>query len=495
MNEIHANQEAGPQSYPQDGDQGHVNHGWRTIRNLVVAVMTVLAAYVEILLFASYAQEHWNDLWFKCLTPTFPITLGLAVYGVFRSVARWGRSTSAYAGFVVSMVVAAALLSAYTGDSMVKSHPKTVAYSIASILTALLVAPIWYGAYRFSRGRPTPVAVPETQPTSQPSNAPSSPNADTSPVRPFAKTQVENRLGDLRESILRLHGITASDSAKEDQLRRLQSQVMELYFPAVAEGIIPPLNPPLTRSHDRAEILHDWRRLAERIDTPLAPHPQMVAAGKVGDVYVNSPIGITGWIDHAAALVRVLKDQASGAVVNAPRPVAPESQPPASSASAVTKNGPRTVKEHFDSDFTTGDVSNSMKLWMNDGKTYLLPYRVVTDFIARSKFLAFYVPDAPNAMYLCKALAENLQAPLDAVNQSLSMILTDGVAQTSLADLTFSGRVFIYHENLFSLQELATIESYFQSKGAAVEFRGIRYVASRWIGKPSPPPATRGFVA
>jgi hypothetical protein len=121
--------------------------------------------------------------------------------------------------------------------------------------------------------------------------------------------QAAMRLGDIRESILRLHTINASDAKKEDQLRRLQIQVMEFYFTSVATGILPAVDPPLVASIDGKSTLEDWKRLAERLAGPSLPHPNAVGTGTDGVVYYDPPIGIAAWIDHAAALVRVLENR------------------------------------------------------------------------------------------------------------------------------------------------------------------------------------------
>lgn len=151
-----------------------------------------------------------------------------------------------------------------------------------------------------------------------PANAtPQSPAATTAPIPPASttpSTQAANRLGDLRESILRLHAIDATDSAKQDQLRRLQLQVMLVYFPSVRDGIIPALEPPVVPETPLGPVtLRDWKRLAEKLAGPMLPHPIQVGKGTNGVVYGDPPIGIAAWIDHAAALVRVLQDQVTNA--------------------------------------------------------------------------------------------------------------------------------------------------------------------------------------
>lgn len=128
-------------------------------------------------------------------------------------------------------------------------------------------------------------------------------------IRPTPPTsQAARRLDDLHGSIIRLHAINASDAAKEDQLRRLQLQVMEAYFFAVDSGELPALEPPI-RTNDGPATLQDWKALVERMAGPLLSHPGVIGSGKDGEAYRDPPIGITAWIDHAAAVVHELREQ------------------------------------------------------------------------------------------------------------------------------------------------------------------------------------------
>lgn len=301
-------------------------------------------------------------------------------------------------------------------------------------------------------------SIAATPPQPAPATGPASATQPTPTSAPA--TQAAIWLGDIRESILRLHEINASDAQKEDQLRRIQIQVMEFYFANVGTGILPALEPPLVPSKEGKPTLDDWKHLAKRLAGPSLPHPDAVGAGTDGVVYYDPPIGTAGWIDHAALLVRVLQNQVAN-------PGAPTSvKPPA------TLPHMWTLRELFDSDFPSGSVASELTA-TKDGVQFKIPYRVVTDFHSRTKLLAFFVPFSPDAFDHCEMLANNLQLPLDAINKSLSMSMTSpgDSARTDLRELTFSGRVFIYHENHFSLQERASLESLFSSNNAAVQFR------------------------
>jgi hypothetical protein len=154
-----------------------------------------------------------------------------------------------------------------------------------------------------------------------------------------------------------------------------------------------------------------------------------------------------------------------------------------------------TLKDLFDTDFTSGSFYNEISLTYGDGTKRLIPYRVVTDFPARIKYLALYVPDSPVAFAQCQFLAANLQMPFDAIDKSVEMEMYDpsGMSRTTSKDLIFTGRVFLYYESNFSLGELAALEALFTEHKAAVEFRGHSYLVLHWHENrvlPSDPPST-----
>jgi hypothetical protein len=99
------------------------------------------------------------------------------------------------------------------------------------------------------------------------------------------------------------------------------------------------------------------------------------------------------------------------------------------------------------------------------------------DFQSHSKFLAFFLQDSPDAFERCKALAADLQSPATAINDiaSIQFSRAGETAATDVKDVTFTGRVYIYHETRFSVQQLADLEAVFRSKNAAVQFRGHEY--------------------
>lgn len=347
MSQAHADNQSGTNFESQHGQPGKPSALGALV--LIIAMfMTIVGAYVEVFLFGGEAQEHWHEPWFKCVIATLPAAIGISVSVLFVRVAKWRRIASIYPGLWTAAIISAALILSYAGGDVLQTHRAVIGYSVASLLTVLIVFPIWYGAYRFVSKQAVAVPAPTTRPaTTSPSTAPAS-RPVTGKLTP---EQVARRLGDLRDSIQRVHQLNGNDGVRQDQLRRLQAQVMDLWFPAKEAGILPQVDPPLTRSPDPREVLHDWRRLAERINHPAAPHPLLIGNGTDGRVYVDPPAGIAAWIDHAVALVSVLQEQAAAGPydsVSTEPPSQPAATPPNDlpRLTVLTDAGSREVTEN-----------------------------------------------------------------------------------------------------------------------------------------------------
>ena len=84
----------------------------------------------------------------------------------------------------------------------------------------------------------------------------------------------------------------------------------------------------------------------------------------------------------------------------------------------------------------------------------------------------FIYPDPFTLMKYVNIVGEyrNIMKHMELVKVKGGGMPTDS-AQTSSDDLTFSGRVYIYHEDDLSLQQLAALERLYNSKGLSVSFK------------------------
>jgi hypothetical protein len=198
-------------------------------------------------------------------------------------------------------------------------------------------------------------------------------------------------------------------------------------------------------------------------------------------------IALVGVIGVEICATKVLVDylgkpkEDSGRVphLEAPHPASTLPSAPASEPSASPPTPPLTLKELFDTDFPTGGVTNTVTLKSRkDGPAITVPFFVVTDFIARTKFIAFYVPSFPDIFAVCCSLPHMIRVVFETTDKSIEIKTTDSVnTPTALKDLAFTGRIYIYYEDDLSFQQLATIQAAFSEQNVDVQFRGPAYLA------------------
>jgi hypothetical protein len=141
---------------------------------------------------------------------------------------------------------------------------------------------------------------------------------------------------------------------------------------------------------------------------------------------------------------------------------------------------PLSMKDLYDTDFKNGDALGMIGvLTSSERKQIKMDFKIVSDFEARSKYMVVYIPDTPDAYEECKAVATDNTFLLKMVNDTLrERRTTPGETAPNLSEeLPFSGRVYIYLESDFSLQQSAALESYFANLGLSPQFRGVAWRA------------------
>jgi hypothetical protein len=118
--------------------------------------------------------------------------------------------------------------------------------------------------------------------------------------------------------------------------------------------------------------------------------------------------------------------------------------------------------------FETGDFTNIVKarsdvlLTLEDGAAITVEEQLYLDLDAKSKYLGFYIPmgrlSAQDTYDICAHLADNYKSIFEMIPNP---------------PLTFTGRVFIYHEFPLSIEALGDLTRLYRSKGLDVKFRGI----------------------
>jgi hypothetical protein len=124
------------------------------------------------------------------------------------------------------------------------------------------------------------------------------------------------------------------------------------------------------------------------------------------------------------------------------------------------------------------------------------------DYTAKSKFMGIYIPvsepfsDSNKVTYsICALVSYDFKNFLNTSDKDVQITFKNyGEQQTGNKDLTFSGRVYVYHEGNLSVEQIAELRKLYRENNLDVQFRGIDYLMfqnlSKRAGQQSPPPTT-----
>jgi hypothetical protein len=106
-----------------------------------------------------------------------------------------------------------------------------------------------------------------------------------------------------------------------------------------------------------------------------------------------------------------------------------------------------------------------------------VPYCVMFDYSAKTKFMAFFIPYSSETLAIVQHILDDYKSRLQDLDTKISISagMAGDSAKTTLKEATFSGRIYVYYESDMNLQQLATWENVFGQQGVAVQFRGRDY--------------------
>ncbi len=144
---------------------------------------------------------------------------------------------------------------------------------------------------------------------------------------------------------------------------------------------------------------------------------------------------------------------------------------------------PPTLIDLFNTDFSSiGGVSdNGFNLSSTDGEVIHIGRRIYLDFPAKSEFIGFYIPSSRKGFEACLALVDIVQPMITDLPNRIDVAGGDAGGVTRLRELTFSGRVFLYHEWPLSNKQKADLTEAYSAKGLDVQFRGTDYLKDQVI--------------
>jgi len=142
-----------------------------------------------------------------------------------------------------------------------------------------------------------------------------------------------------------------------------------------------------------------------------------------------------------------------------------------------------TLRELFENDFS--DVMKARRDYtFRDKRTHkevIITRQLYLDYGQKVKFVGFFVPSSGRkdreTRDACSFLAGHYEIGFELEQEILgSVALGQSTQVLGPTELAFMGRVYIYHEDLLSVQERAQIEKQFRSHGVSVVLRGPAYL-------------------
>jgi hypothetical protein len=110
-----------------------------------------------------------------------------------------------------------------------------------------------------------------------------------------------------------------------------------------------------------------------------------------------------------------------------------------------------------------------------DGGKIDVEGQLFIDSNSATKFVAFFLPRSPYALEACVFLADNYDKviPVEGLQMETHQ---PGQGPMSSAQFPFSGRIFIYHENPFTPEEIGALYGLYKQKNLLLELRGNDYL-------------------
>lgn len=148
------------------------------------------------------------------------------------------------------------------------------------------------------------------------------------------------------------------------------------------------------------------------------------------------------------------------------------------------KELPRPLLELFKTtDFGLMRGESEMTFTFNDsGERVVLPGAVHLDFNSHTKFLSAYVAAGAQTFRNILLFGQQYKSVLRHFDETatITVQIPGEWDSTGANSLTFSGRVYVYHEQELSVREVADLIDAYSKLGLYLKLRGQNYVVEEW---------------
>jgi hypothetical protein len=155
-----------------------------------------------------------------------------------------------------------------------------------------------------------------------------------------------------------------------------------------------------------------------------------------------------------------------------------------------------TLRQLFETDFSDMLKGRNEHNFTDKrtGQKIVITKQLYLDHACRYTFVGFFIPSLGPTSHetrdICEYLSSNYKLAFELEREVLSGGHI-GEDATETTELTFTGRVYIYHQDSLTTEDRAALIKSFREHGAAVTFRGQDYLAMSILARQAAKPSSR----
>jgi hypothetical protein len=137
-----------------------------------------------------------------------------------------------------------------------------------------------------------------------------------------------------------------------------------------------------------------------------------------------------------------------------------------------------TMREFFKQDFTSlPKITETVPFVAKAGWSQEIDAQLYVDLAGKAVFVGYFIPSSSHTVDICRELANEPRLTITDLEKKLSVKggYVGENSKTKLTDLTFTGRVYIYHETNLTPKDVDRLTDLYTSKSLSLILRGFDY--------------------